>query len=65
MPYYTAKLNGEDRLIKAKTIAGARNHLIKPLATEVTLLDTDGVAELMGRGVKVEDASATETEKGE
>ena len=58
MPIYSTTFNGEKRLIKASTIAGARNHLLKPLSPELTMLDAEGVAEAMGSGLKVEDASA-------
>lgn len=58
MPIYSATINGKKRLVKAATIAGARNHLVKPLVPEITMLDAEAVADAMADGTKVEDASA-------
>lgn len=62
MPVYLANLNGKESLIKAATVAGARNHVLKPIAPEISMLDGEGVAEAMGRGLKLEHAGETAEE---
>lgn len=56
MAIYKVQFQGETRLVKASTIAGARNHILAPLVPEIQMLDAEGVAEAMGSGMKVETA---------
>ena len=57
MPIYLCNHEGKKRLVKAATIAGARNHILKPAtAPEITMLDAEGVADAMGEGLKLEKA---------
>lgn len=60
MPLYLTNFQGKESLIRASTLAGARNHLLKPLVPDIKQLDAEGVAAAMGRGLIVEDAGAAE-----
>lgn len=55
MPLYLVTVDGKKRLVKASTSAGARNHVLKNLAT-VAQVDPEEAFALAGEGVKLETA---------
>jgi hypothetical protein len=59
VPVYSVKIKGQEtvRVVKAMTIAGARNHVLKDMA-EAKMLDAETAFELFGKGIKMENATA-------
>lgn len=60
MPLYLVTVDNKKRVIKASTSAGARNHVLKNLAT-VKQIDAEEAFDLAEEGVKVETAGEDNT----